>query len=192
MFGVLLQLTRLRGPPVLMQVQHRCQRLSVLRATPPTPPSCRACLVPADGHGASPRWFCASGDPPPADTTALSDVQLAAKKHCLPLSPSTCFVAGTADPWFMHDNSKFNVPEPFDHFDPGGVGCACPVCVCVCVCVCHLRFAASLRISRAYLASHLRTTHCVSSYSHLRALPVHDPKYPAGMRTEWISQHGTG
>jgi hypothetical protein len=30
-------------------------------------------------------------------------VQLAAKKHCLPLSPTTCFVDGTADPWSMHD-----------------------------------------------------------------------------------------
>ena len=38
-----------------------------------------------------------------------------AEKKCLPLLPSTCFVAGTADPWFMHDDPRYRVPEPFDH-----------------------------------------------------------------------------
>ena len=37
------------------------------------------------------------------------------EKKCLPLLPTTCFVAGTADPWFMHDDPRYRVPEPFDH-----------------------------------------------------------------------------
>ena len=66
-------------------------------------------------------------------------MQLAPKRLCLPLLPSTCIVKGTADPWYMHDDPKYQVPEAFDHFDP-----------------------------------------------------VHDPKYPADMRSAWIAQHGTG
>ena len=45
-------------------------------------------------------------------------VQTLAVKKCLPLLPSACLVSGTADPWFTHDDPRYRVPEPFDHFDP--------------------------------------------------------------------------
>jgi len=40
----------------------------------------------------------------------------------------------------MHADLHMNVPEPFDHFDPGIVCvcvCVCVVCVvCLCLCLC--------------------------------------------------------
>jgi len=157
MFGVLLQLTQLRGPPVLTQVQRRCQRLSLLRDTPPTPFSCRACLALLMGTGLRRRGSARLATRLPVTTpgvplllahrvlacactllTVVSDVRSWPPRSTASRSrPRRASSRALPTPGSCTTTPSSTCRSPLTTLTPVGlvVHTLC-VCVCVCVCVC--------------------------------------------------------